>query len=68
MALEVTEDGEMLTDTNLSRLSLSINWGSSNLADDVAVKSRVLKGLLALPENKKIRVVDLRSANSPIVK
>ena len=68
MALEVTEDGEMLTDTNLGRPFLSINWGRSNFVDDVAVKSQVLKGLLALPENKKIRVVDLRSANSPIVK
>ena len=68
VALEVTEDGEMLTDTNLGRPFLSINWGRSNLVDDVAVKSQVLKGLLALPENKKIRVVDLRSVNSPIVK
>lgn len=68
VAIEITNDGELLTETNLRRPSLLINWGSANLVDDVVVKSQVLKGLLALPANKKITAVDLRTANSPIVK
>jgi hypothetical protein len=48
--------------------TLSVNWGAGNSTTDIAVKSKVLVGLLALPENKKISEVDLSIANSPIVR
>lgn len=45
--------------------ALSIAWGS---ADQIALKVRVLRQLLSLPENKKITSVDLTAPLTPIVK
>ena len=67
-SLEITTDGTITTSTNLRKPELRINWGSANTPGDVTVKANVLKGLLLLPENKKITQVDLTIANSPIVK
>ena len=67
-SLEITTDGTITTSTNLRKPGLRINWGSANTPGDVTVKANVLKGLLLLPENKKITQVDLTIANSPIVK
>ncbi len=67
-SLEITTDGTITTSTNLRKPGLRINWGSANTPGDVTVKANVLKGLLLLPENKKIAQVDLTIANSPIVK
>jgi hypothetical protein len=54
--------------TDLRKPALRINWGESNSADEIVVKSNVLKGLLNLPENKKITYIDLTVTNAPIVK
>jgi cell division protein FtsQ len=66
--LEISANGTITMSTNLRKPVLRINWGSSNTPADVTVKANVLKGLLLLPENKKITQVDLTIANSPIVK
>jgi cell division septal protein FtsQ len=66
--LEVTKTGEILMATDLRKPGFQINWGSANSPEEIVVKSNVLKGLLELPENKKISFVDLSLANAPIVK
>ena len=68
LGLEISSGNEIKMEINHGTHSLAINWGVGNSATDVAVKSKVLVGLLALPENKKITEVDLSIANSPIVK
>lgn len=45
--------------------NLKITWGSSK---DIDLKVTVLKALLALPENKSIKRVDLSAPHAPIVK
>lgn len=44
---------------------LTIRWGS---VSEIPLKIKVLRGLLALPENSKLRLVDLSAPLSPIVK
>ncbi|MTA25127.1 MAG: FtsQ-type POTRA domain-containing protein, partial [Actinobacteria bacterium] len=69
--LEISNTGVILMQSDLlksGKSGLSIIWGAGNSAADVSVKSRVLKGLLALPENKKITEIDLTIAQSPIVR
>lgn len=44
---------------------LRINWGS---ASDTALKVKIYKALIALPENSKISSMDLSDPNSPTVK
>lgn len=45
--------------------NVKVTWGSSNQLD---LKVSVLKALLALPENKLIKRVDLSAPHAPIVK
>lgn len=45
--------------------TLQIIWGAGN---QVALKLKVYKALLALPENSKIKKIDLTEPHSPIVK
>jgi len=66
--LQIGKSGAILTHSNLRQGGLKINWGAGNSAMDVTVKGRILKGLLALPENNKITEVDLTIAASPIVR
>jgi len=66
--LQITRTGEILMESNLRKPPMVINWGSGNSSFDVSTKSKVLLGLLGLPENKKISEVDLRISQSPIVK
>jgi cell division septal protein FtsQ len=44
---------------------LRINWGS---ATDNALKVKIYRALIALPENSKITTMDLSDPNSPTVK
>jgi hypothetical protein len=44
---------------------LRIFWGANEKS---ALKMQVLRALLALPENEKIRRVDLSAPHAPIVK
>ena len=53
------------TSVAIGEQEILIRWGS---ATEIALKIKVLQGLLALPENKKLRVVDLSAPLTPIVK
>jgi len=66
--LEINKKGEIIMVTDLRKPALRINWGSGNSPEEILVKSNVLKGLLNLPENKKITYADLTVATAPIVK
>ena len=66
--LEITKKDEVIMVTDLRKPAFRINWGASNSPEEIVVKSNVLKGLLNLPENKKISFVDLTVTNAPIVK
>jgi cell division septal protein FtsQ len=44
---------------------IKIQWGSS---EDMALKVKVYRALLELPENKEITMVDLSAPHAPIVK
>lgn len=44
---------------------LAISWGN---ATDIALKVKVLRQLLTLPENAKVRNIDLSSPMTPVVK
>jgi hypothetical protein len=44
---------------------LLVQWGS---LEELALKVRVYKALLALPENKSINKIDLSAPHAPIVK
>lgn len=44
---------------------IKIQWGSS---EDMALKVKVYRALLELPENKEIRMADLSAPHAPIVK
>ncbi len=66
--LEITKKDEIIMVTDLRKPALRINWGESNSPEEIVVKSNVLKGLLNLPENKKISYVDLSVTSAPIVK
>jgi hypothetical protein len=68
LALEVSSTKEVKMELKHNKHSVLINWGAGNSTADIAVKSKVLVGLLGLPENKKIAEVDISIANSPIVR
>jgi len=68
LGLQISADREIGMQMGHGKKTLSVNWGAGNSTTDIAVKSKVLVGLLALPENKKISEVDLSIANSPIVR
>ena len=53
------------TSVAIGEQEILIRWGS---ATEIALKIKVLQGLLALPENTKLRVVDLSAPLTPIVK
>ena len=53
------------TNVAIGEQEVLIRWGS---ATEIALKIKVLQGLLALPENTKLRVVDLSAPLTPIVK
>jgi hypothetical protein len=46
-------------------MNIKVTWGT---ATQVALKATVYKALLALPENKGIRRMDLSAPHAPIVK
>jgi len=53
------------TSVAIGEQEILIRWGS---ATEIPLKIKVLQGLLALPENTKLRVVDLSAPLTPIVK
>jgi hypothetical protein len=55
----------ILIDGKFNGRTLQIVWGDG---DDISLKIKVIKGLLDLPENKSIRLIDVTAPHAPIVK
>ena len=53
------------THTDIASGKLIVRWGSGS---EMATKVKVLRALLALPENQKAKLLDLSSPLSPIIK
>ena len=63
--ISVTKSGDILMKTRINQLSVEINWGDVQQLDQ---KYSILIALLKLPENNKIRQVDLSEPSAPVVK
>lgn len=63
-SISVANSGYIQMETKVNELPLRIDWG---LASDIDQKIEVLNALLKLPENKRIKRVDLSQPELPIV-
>jgi cell division protein FtsQ len=63
-SISVANSGYIQMETKVNELPLRIDWG---LASDIDLKIEVLNALLKLPENKRIKRVDLSQPELPIV-
>ena len=53
---------------SLSGSPVKVIWGANDGSEDISLKIKVFKALIALPENQKIKRVDLSAPHAPIVK
>ena len=63
-SISVANSGYIQMETKVNELPLRIDWG---LVSDIDLKIEVLNALLKLPENKRIKRVDLSQPELPIV-
>jgi hypothetical protein len=63
-SISVSKSGYIQMKTQINKISVQINWGSS---EEVKQKCSVLIALLKLPENQGIKKVDLSQPSAPIV-
>lgn len=63
-SISVANSGYIQMETKVNELPLLIDWG---LVSDIDLKIEVLNALLKLPENKRIKRVDLSQPELPIV-
>lgn len=63
-SISVANSGYIQMETKVNELPLRIDWG---LVSDIDQKIEVLNALLKLPENKRIKRVDLSQPELPIV-
>jgi cell division septal protein FtsQ len=63
--LRVTSPQTLVMTSSLITPSLEITWGDSSQID---IKVKVLRALLDLPENKKVRAIDLSQPSNPTAK
>lgn len=63
--LKVRSSGAFVLQIENAERKLEITWGSDS---ENALKARVYKALIALPENSKIKRMDLSAPRAPIVK
>jgi cell division septal protein FtsQ len=63
-SISVANSGYIQMETKINELPLRIDWG---LVSDIDLKIEVLNALLKLPENKRIKRVDLSQPELPIV-
>ena len=64
-SLSISSPTSFSTVAKIGEQELTIRWGSVN---EIPLKIKVLQGLLALPENSQLKLVDLSAPLSPIVK
>lgn len=63
-SISVANSGYIQMETKVNELPLRIDWG---LVSDIDLKIEVLNALLKLPENKRIKRIDLSQPELPIV-
>jgi len=63
--LTIYSPDHIVLKSGISGSDISINWGSSS---DLALKVKVLRALLALPENKDVKLIDLSNPISPTIR
>jgi cell division septal protein FtsQ len=63
-SISVANSGYIQMETKVNELPLQIDWG---LVSDIDLKIEVLNALLKLPENKRIKRIDLSQPELPIV-
>lgn len=62
LSLHVSSPQSLVMSSSLVIPQLNITWGSSTQID---IKVKVLRALLAIPENKKVRAIDLSQPSNP---
>lgn len=65
LSISASSESSISSIQQWSGRDIKVMWGSSNQVD---LKVSVLKALLALPENKSVKRVDLSAPHAPIVK
>jgi len=65
LSLHVSSPQSLVMTSSVVSPSVEINWGDSSA---IAIKAKVLRALLALPENKKVRAIDLSQPSNPTAK
>ena len=63
--LKVRSGDLYILEMEIDGKSLQVIWGQD---EEMALKVKVYKALLAQPENTKIRRIDVSAPNAPIVK
>jgi cell division protein FtsQ len=64
-SMMATSTNTFTLNSNMNGREIRIRWGDSQ---DMALKISVINELLQLPENKRIRVIDVVAPHAPIVK
>ena len=65
LSLHVISPESLVMTSSLVTPSVEITWGDTSQID---IKVKVLRALLALPENKKVRAIDLSQPSNPTAK
>jgi len=65
VTISAHDTSNYLLHMNIDGRDLRISWGKN---EETTLKIEVIKGLLALPENKNIRRIDVSAPHAPIVK
>ena len=63
--IDAAAPGEISSTLTISQQKVEVRWGS---VQDLKLKKRVLDALLAAPENKKVKKIDLSDPQNPTVK
>jgi cell division septal protein FtsQ len=64
-SMTATSDSSIVTRVNVGARVIAVQWGG---ADQLSLKVKVYRALLALPENAKATSIDLSAPHAPIVK
>ena len=63
--IDISSPGELVSGITVGKQMVEVRWGS---VQELKLKKRVLDALLAAPENKKVKKIDLSDPQNPTVK
>lgn len=63
--IDISSPGELVSGITVGKQMVEVRWGS---VQELKLKKRVLDALLAAPENKKVKAIDLTDPQNPTVK